>query len=508
MKFELYDYQQAAVNYAFDSAGRPIHVAPCGSGKTVMQAFIAKREMDRGSRTAILTPRIELFKQTHSTVSDICGAGNIAELRADGHWQRTKPIHIVSWTTLTRRTQKSTAWFPDVERVLVDECHLSMAPKIREALEYYAGRGVRVDGFTATPGRKTGKGLGAFYTEIKHITSVRQLIAQGKLTPCEYWGGALPDVTKLKSRAGDYETGKLAERCMVLVGDVIDNWLRLASDRRTVVFAVDIKHAEALNERFLEVGVASGCVHNKMTDEARAKVVAEFRAGILQVLVNVTIASYGFDCPEVDCLVAARPTKSLVLWLQCLGRGMRTAPGKKECLVLDHADNTRQLGRAEDLYRWRLDEGKEAVGNWTRHEGSEEKEEKPHECEQCHHIFSRSRVCPKCGWEIPFSKRDIEAVDADLVLIGGAEAKRLPEGWPSHKIFYQMLIWYGMQKGYKPGWSAVKFKEKCECWPEGSWHNLAAVPANERVLNWIKKQQQNYARKASYAKRKANAKAG
>ena len=486
MTFELWDFQQQDVDFAFDGDGTPIHVSPCGSGKTVMQAFIAKREMDRGNYTAILTPRIELFRQTHSTLVDVVGAHNIAELRADGHWDRNKPVHLVSWNTLARRSKKSEAWYPFVQRVLVDECHLSPAPEISRVLEYYDSKGVRRDGYTATPGRKSGKGLGKLYSEIKHVTSVRQLIKEGRLKPCEYWGGALPDVAKIKSRGGDYVVGELSDACALLVGDVIDNWLRLARERHTVVFAVDIAHCEMLNDRFLEMGIASGRVHNKMTDDARAETIRLFKARELQVLVNVTIASYGFDCPDVACIVAARPTQSIVLWLQCLGRGMRYTPNATECLVLDHADNTRQLGRAEDLYRWRLDDGKEAVENWTRDELSGEAEDaKSTTCEKCAHIFSKSRVCPKCGWEMPFTKRDVETVEADLVLIGGAEAKRLPKGWPSHKIFYQMLFGWCDEKGYKRGWAFHKFKTKAGVAPDRNWLHLAAVPPDERVRNYL-----------------------
>lgn len=496
MTFELWDFQKKDVDFAFDGGGTPIHVAPCGSGKTVMQAFVAKREMDRGSYTAILTPRIELFRQTHSTLVEVVGADNIAELRADGHWNRNKPVHIVSWHTLSRRSKLSEAWYPPVDRVLVDECHLSMAPEIRRVLEYYRDKGVRVDGYTATPGRKSGKGLGSYFSEIKHVTSVRQLIKEGRLSPCEYWGGALPDVAKIRSRGGDYVVGELSKACAVLVGDVIDNWIRLARTRHTVVFTVDIPHCEMTNDRFLELGIASVRVHSKMTDEARAEAIRKFRSREAQVLVNVTIASYGFDCPEVDCIVAARPTQSTVLWLQCLGRGMRAAPGKTECLVLDHSDNTRQIGRAEDLYRWRLDKGKEAVANWTRDLKSGEAEEaKSTTCEACTYIFSKSRVCPKCGWEKPFSKRDVETVEADLVLIGGAEAKRLPKGWPTHKIFYQMLFGWCDEKGYKRGWAYHRFKIKAGVAPDRNWIHLAAVPPDERVRNYLYYSTQNRAKK-------------
>ena len=113
------------------------------------------------------------------------------------------------------------------------------------------------------------------------------------------------------------------------------------------------------------------------------------------------------------------------------------------------------------LFRWRLDEGKKACENWTKDPRSGEAEESAsHTCENCTNIFTRSRVCPKCGWKVPFSKKDVEVVEADLVRIGKNLLKKLPEGWPSHEVTFAMLIHYGAEKGYKPGWASVKYKER------------------------------------------------
>jgi len=375
-----------------------------------------------------------------------------------------------------------------------------MAPRVSEALDHYAELGAVIDGYTATPSRKSGKGLGRYFTEIKHVTSVRQLIKDGWLAPLEYWGGATVDTKGLKVARGDYEVGRLSQRCTLLVGDVIDNWLRLAPHRHTLVFGVDIAHAEALCDRFLKANVNAAVIHNRLGDAERFSIVSRFKSQEIQVLCNVTIASYGFDCPEIDCVVSARPTKSMVLWLQSLGRGMRPAENKSECMVLDHAGNTDKLGQAEDLFRWRLDEGKKAVENWTRQEAGE-REEHTHTCETCKHIFAGSRVCPKCGWTVPFKKVDVASTDEDLVPIGNNMGKRLPVGWPSHKEFYQMLIGYGASKRYKPGWAPNQFKSMVNVWPDNNWMNLPSMEPDQRVLNWINKQKQNYARRASYAKR-------
>lgn len=499
-------YQARAIDYALaarDYDKRPIFCSPTGSGKTVMQALVAKAEMDAGRPVAILTPRLEIFKQTEKLLGDVVGWQNIGTLRSGEYWDRSKPVHVVSWDTLKTRLRRSEAWFPDAARIMVDEAHLSMAPKVLEILEHYEHKAL-IDGWTATPGRTTGKGLGRFYTEIKHVTTVRQLIKEGYLAPCEYWAGKYADVTGLKVRGGDYEKKKLSERAVKLVGDVVDNWLRLASDRHTIVFGVDIAHAEALCDRFRRVGVSAACIHNRTSPETRAVNVDKFKSGEIQVLTNVTIASYGFDVPSVNCVVCARPTRSLVLWLQMLGRGMRPKPDGDHCMVLDHANNTRSLGQADDLFRWRLDPGKDCVANWSRREESgEEKESHTHECEECGHLFSGSRVCPKCGWEVPFRKRDVSVEEADLVLISGQKAKPLPKGWPEHRVVFQMLKHFQQQKDYRFGWVLAKFEKLSDVVPPRAWNHMAAIPPSPRVLNWIHKEQQNYARRQSYAKRSA-----
>ena len=499
-------YQLDDVNYAMNHGRemRPIHCAPTGSGKTIMQAQVAKRELARGSETAILTPRNEIFTQTHSLTSEICGAANVAVLRAkrEGEsWRADRPIHIVSWPTLISRVKRSDFWFPKVRRVLVDEAHLSMAPKILEILEHYAPKAI-VDGYTATPARMTGKGLGRYFTDIKHVVSVRQLIKEGYLAPIEYWGGATPDMTGIKIRRGDYETGKLSDACVVLVGDAVDNWLRLASDRHTIVYAVDIAHCEMLAHRFQQVGIKAAALHVRLDQEDRDRTNVLFKrwgpgcSDGIQVLVNVSIASYGYDAPSVNCIQICRPTKSIVLHLQMIGRGMRPGidddgeritdaddPDFKTLMVLDHAGNVPALGMADDLFRWRLDQGKKATARVN--DKGEPEEPTTHECKECHYIFSHSRVCPRCGWKVPFSKRDVAASEADLVLIGKSLVKRLPEGWPSHEVLYQMLMFIQREKNYAPKWAAAKFKQRCDTWPLRHWDNLAAIPPSKRIRNWV-----------------------
>jgi superfamily II DNA or RNA helicase len=516
-------YQADDVNYAMGHGldDKVIHCAPTGSGKTIIQALICKREYDRGDPTAILTPRDIIFDQTAGVVAGEVGVENVSLLRAKRpgeRWDPVAPVHIVSWPTIISRARHSKFYFPKVKRVLVDECHLSMAPKILEILEHYAPK-ARIDGYTATPARQTGKGLGRFFTEIKHVTSVRRLVADGWLCPVEYWGGATPDLTGVKVVMGDYKNKPLSAlmSTAVLIGDVVDNWLRLASDRHTIVFAVDIAHCEALHDRFRELGVRSASLHVKKTIEQRAEIVEQFKAGQIQVLVNVSIASYGFDAPSVNCIVIARPTKSIVLHLQMIGRGMRPAvtsfgdvikdpkhPGFKTCMVLDHAGNVTALGMADDLFRWRLDEGKKACENWTKDPQSGEHEKREQVCEQCTHIFSGMRICPKCGWEVPLAKRDVSVQEGDLIRIGKNMVKALPKGWVNHEIFYAMLRHHAKQKNESDNWARNQFKKKSLCFPEPQWDGQPTVPPDKRVRNYI--QSRKYAYGAMQRKLRAQGK--
>jgi DNA repair protein RadD len=521
LKITARQYQDDDVNYAMHHGidDRVIHCSPTGSGKTIIQALIAKREMARGDATAILTPRNEIFTQTTRVVGSQVGVENVGILRAkraDERWNPVAPVHIVSWPTLIARARRSNFWFPKVNRVLVDECHLSMAPKILEILHHYAPK-ARIDGYTATPARQTGKGLGRFFTEIKHVTSVRRLIDDGWLAPCEYWGGATPDLTGIRVSKGDYQSKPLSAACVTLVGDVVENWLRLASDRHTIVFAVDIAHCEALHDRFRELGVSSASLHVKKTPEQRAEIVEQFKAGQIQVLVNVSIASYGFDAPSVNCIVIARPTKSIVLHLQMIGRGMRPAvdmfgdvikdpkdPEFKTCMVLDHAGNVTALGMADDLFRWRLDEGQKACENWTKNPQSGEHEKREQVCGDCSHIFSGMRICPKCGWEVPMTKRDVAVQEGDLVRIGKDLVNALPKGWVNHEQFYAMLRHHANQNNESQNWARNQFKKKSLCWPDPTWDSQPTVPPDRLVRNYI--QSRKYAYGAMQRKLRAQGK--
>lgn len=486
---ELREYQREAIAMTYKRVAeghRPIVCAPCGSGKTVIAASMAKDALDRGDRVLWITGREEILRQAFTTFTEVCGRENVGILMRDEKpfWFYPK-VTVASWDTIKSRWKKSDIWHIPADVLLVDEAHLSLSRVMLETvMEHY--REKTVIGFTATPARKTGKGLGSYYTRIIQVRSVQQIIDDGYLAPCEYWAGSHADVSKAghDHKTGDFRQRDLSDLHMdrVLVGDVIDNWLRVAKDRHTIVFAVDIAHAQALAERFQEVGVYAESLHSKMSHGLREEISEQFRRGDIQVLVNVGIATYGYDVPSVNCVVLARPTKSIVLHHQMIGRGMRPKGGDY-CVVLDHADNCRRLGYVEDQIRWRLAEGSEASVNTTR-EGDATRDKLPSppptECERCHYLFQNSRICPKCGWEKPAAARDVETIQADLVRVAKPKSNGSDESI-DRKKWYRMAVGWCIENGKKPGTAFYRYQDKFGTKPPWGWRNESPLKPDARV---------------------------
>lgn len=504
---EVFDpraYQQEAIDYALSDTGTPILCAPTGSGKTFIALWVAKHYLDQGKRAAIITPREEILNQFVESAEMIVGPGEAGVVKAD--WPRSpyRPLQICSWPTLRSYARRAydrgrdlSSVLPPADVVIVDECHLSVSPQVREFVIKPYSEEAKLVGVTATPSTKTGAGLGSVYTSIKHVTSVRQLIKEGFLCPLEYFAGSQVDLSDVKVRNGDYVAKDLGKSVSKLVGDYVDNWLRIARDRHTIVFTPDKASCEGVAERYNEAGIRALALHSGKHPEKRHQIVEAFKRKDAQVLVNVGIASYGFDCPSVDCIQLLRNTKSIVLHLQQLGRGMRTFEGKTECLVLDHTRNVRDLGYADDLFRWRLRAGKDSAANWSRDprsgEVKEGEEREPHECKNCQYLFQRRLDCPNCGLEIIPEKRDLETTNAKLVRISKARTGKPAEelNLPTGKTLFSQLLHIEGRRGYKRGWAARTYKDLHPqgYWPAKRWNDEIEEPEApcHELLNKVNK---------------------
>jgi superfamily II DNA or RNA helicase len=221
MIFDERQYQTDAIattNQRVAEGHRPIVCAATGSGKTVIAARMAKEAFDANRRVLWMTGREEILRQTFKTFNEFLGVGKVGILmRDEGPWWMYPPVTVASWDTLKARWGKADIWKIPADVVLVDEAHLSLSEIMSQTImPHYRDKGAKVIGFTATPARRSGRGLGSYFTRIIQVRSVQQLIDDGFLAPCEYWAGAHVDLEKVKvdSRTNDYKDRELARASM------------------------------------------------------------------------------------------------------------------------------------------------------------------------------------------------------------------------------------------------------------------------------------------------------
>ena len=466
----LRPYQLAAIERTEallrDGVKAPLIVAPTGAGKTVIAGEIIRRA--DGEDVLFLAPRRELIHQTCRKLDDV-GVRYGVILAGDNRKNSYARVQVASVDTLIARVLRSQKLkLPSFSRIIVDEAHVGLTDTRQRLLDQWPD--AKIIGLTATPCRADGKALGRVYDELVEVASVQELVDAGFLVKARYFSVSEPDLKSVRTTAGEFNQGDL-ERVMHqsrLVGDIVQHWMEHASQRRTVVFATSISHSVDIAQQFLEQGVTAEHVDASTPTAAREATFRRFQNGETQVLTNCTLASIGFDLPELDCVVFARPTKSLGLYLQMLGRGLRPAPGKSDCLVLDHAGNVIRHGFATDPRYWTL-HGKYAEDQERKQKAKEEREKKDEKeltCPLCKCRWCGGRQCPECGFWFPAKPKRVETQDGKLVELQAQNRKQSPQ---QQMQFYLELSGYGRSRGYSPGWAAHKFKERYGSWPEWKW---------------------------------------
>lgn len=494
MVVELRPYQQAVITRLdqLEHVGvrAPLVVAPTGSGKTVIAAEIIRRSADK--RVLFTAPRRELVHQTCKKL-DAFGVEYGVLLAGDKRTNLYARVQVASRDTLIARLLRSRRYdLAPFDTVIIDEAHVGLTDRTTQLLGLWPQ--ARIIGLTATPTRSDGKALGRVYDELVEVATVAELMEQGFLVPGRYFSVSEPDLRAVRTTAGDYNQLDLdtVMNQSKLVGDIVEHWLTHASTRRTVVFATSIPHSVALAQQFLTQGVAAEHVDANTPQHAREAIFERFSNGRTQVLTNCTLASIGFDLPELDCVVFARPTKSVGLYLQMLGRGLRPTPGKSDTLVLDHAGNVHRHGFAQDPRFWTL-HGKYAIDEQKTREAKRKREEAGEvtiNCPQCKAVFAGSNTCPSCGYYFAPKPRVISTREGSLVEVGALKARQMTEG--QRLSFYLELAGLAEMKGYKPGWAAYKYKERFGAWPPYGWRDQAGVEPSMSTMRWAKSREIAY----------------
>ena len=479
----LRPYQQRALELleAAIAAGRraPLLVLPTGSGKTVVACELMRRAVERGERALFLAPRRELVTQASRALAASGVGHGVILAGADAQAGLYASVHVGSIDTLlARMVRRHRLALADPHLVVVNEAHLSITRVRQRLLALWPGA-LRV-GLSATPVRKDGRALGLLYDQLIEPATVAGLTEQKYLVPARYFSVSEPDMSRVRVVAGDYHQGEAERAVLPLVGNVVGTWLERGAGRRTVVFATSIKHSAALCEKFLRCGVAAEHVDATTPQELRDETFRRFSSGQTQVLTNCFLASYGFDLPELSCVILARPTRSLMLYLQMLGRGLRPADGKRDCLVLDHSGAVHCHGFAHEERLWTL-EGERAL---VEHEKSraEHGAAEALTCPECACVFAGARQCPECGYYFAPRGVEVRTLDGQLVEIGA----HLDKAEQDRLAFFAQVLGFAAERRYKPGWAAYKFKERFGDWPPRSWSSTPAAEPNLETRRWIK----------------------
>lgn len=366
--------------------------------------------------------------------------------------------------------------------ILVHNCHhLNSSKTWQDVIDAYPEAFIL--GLTATPINRRGRGLGHFFDEMVCCPSILWLIKNGYLVPPRYFVPSLVDLKGLRVVAGDYVESDLEERMDVpkLIGDIVENWAKFGEGRQTLVFASGVKHSLHLADAFKKVGISSAHVDGDTPADERDQILADFREKRVQVLCNCQIFTEGTDLPEAACLVFARPTKSLLLYLQVAGRVLRTFPGKKDAIILDHSGVLYEHGQIAQDWVWKLDYGEGDVRKETERTV---KMPRGITCENCKCSYFSRLDCPECGWKPVMRGKELSTYGEYLQALD--EIENPPP--VDEKTFYLMLLGYCAEKGKKPGLAFFKFQEKFDKKPMWSWKDLPPIEPNVEVRGWLRKQ--------------------
>lgn len=506
---QLREYQSQAVRDIRDSVVKGnrsiVLVLPTGAGKSAIATAIAAGADQKHKRVLFLAPRRELIYQI-SDHFDLSGVDHGVVMAGESP-SFIQDNQIACIPTLARRCFQGGepvepslfgrgTPIPGADLVIVDEAHIGVGGQAQKVIDYYKQTGAVVLGLTATPARKDGRGLGAIYDDMVIGPTVRELTDQGFLVPARYFGGSTPDLDGVKLQAGDYNQKQIGQRANepVLIGDIVTNWCRIASDRQTFVFAVDVAHSKALCDQFKAAGVKAEHLDGKTENDERKSIQERLRKGETQVIVNCQVMTYGVDFPPVGCIVLATPTKSVTKYFQSVGRGLRTCEGKSDCLVLDHSGVVDELGFIDDDMPWSL-EGKEKVQDRKQ---AERKEPENITCDECGAIFKPAKRCPACGHLMESKyRRVIDAFEADLVEIQRKEKFRDARQWSiaDKTRFFGELRAIAKREGYREGWAAHKYRAKLGVWPNDPRIKRATlVQPSPETESWVKSQRIRWAK--------------
>jgi DNA repair protein RadD len=452
---QLRPYQQQAVSEirtAFTQRHRSVlFVLPTGGGKTTIFSHITEQTAARGNRVCVLVHRQELLRQASASLDQMGVPHGL--VAANLSMDLSRPVQIASVQTLARRIHHFPQEF--FQLLVVDEAHHSNAGTWAKVLGHFSSACVL--GVTATPCRGDGRGLGEWYSAMVAGPSAEWLTANGYLAQAKVYAPPIGfDVVGIRKRMGDFDLSQAAEKLSgnKSMGDCLSHYRQHLNGKTAIAFCCSIAHAEAVAKLFNDAGVAAASIDGTMDSATRERLLSELGAGRLKVLTSCALIGEGVDVPSVSGCILLRPTQSVSLHLQMIGRCLRPQDGK-QAVVLDHVGNTQRLGHHLEDREWSLD----GVKKRQRDSGPSVKI-----CPKCFAAMSsQARQCPECGHEFAPEKRELQHVPGqlqevtrgiprarfheqrqaqtleDLIAVGERRGMKNPRGWARHVMAARQL---------------------------------------------------------------------
>jgi superfamily II DNA or RNA helicase len=435
---------------------------------------ITKGSVSKGKRIAFLCNRIHLVEQASRRFTRAGISHGI--IQGENTTRTYENVLIASIQTVARRG------LPDVDLLLIDEAHAVAGSK--EFRDVIMRANVPVLGLSATPfSRGLGKHYdelgGALFEQMVIAATIPELIELGFLVDCDVYAPSEPDMTGIKQTKNafgemdwsDADMGRAVDK-PDLIGDIVKHWFRLANGTPTVCFASNIAHSKHIVEQFLAAGVPAEHIDCYTDDLERQAILRRIETGETLVISNVGILCEGWDFPACKTLILARPTKSLVRYLQMAGRVLRPHESKDRALILDHSGTVSRLGFPTDEFPFELDDGspRECGGDGER------KAALPKPCPSCSYMKTAPK-CPVCGFVVKVPN-NVTTGEGELVKL----SKKASQA--DKQAFYSQLLAIAAAKGYAKGWCSHKYREKFGVWPKGL-KEVAAEPTAE-VKNFLR----------------------
>jgi len=441
---------------------RALYVLPTGGGKTIVFSYIAQLAAARGKRVLVLAHRKELVKQASEKFTMFGIEHGV--IHPDYKLDIQKQSQVASVQTLVNRLDKID-FNPDL--IVVDEAHHACAGQWARILEHYSNSFVL--GVTATPCRTDGRGLGDVFQFMVQGPQIYELIKMGFLVEPEIFCPAQIDTSKLRrTSSGDYSQKRVAalmESDKSLVGDIIKTHQdKIGRGVPTVAFCASIKHAETVSAAFAAAGYRSHVVSGKTEKTERVRILDGLANGSSEIVCSVDVISEGTDIPSIGAALLLRPTASLGLFLQQVGRALRPCAGKDRAIIVDHVGNVGRMvngvfkikhGFPQQHRDWTLSTTKK-----RKSKNADEPTVNVRMCSECFFVHKPAPKCPSCGHVYPVQHREIETAT------GSMQAVKIPENvlkLQQEKKRQRMevgrartlpeLQQIAKKRGYSPGWA-------------------------------------------------------